>query len=442
MKLIAILIVLCTVRAKNLRKVLKSSKDTLQLYRHFKEAKHVHFLPEEERLRFRIFRHSAEQVASLNEDEAEEAQYELNRFSVMTEQEKHAYLGVNSTIGDHEILDDIDHVIPARARRKKRAVIPDSKMWIDDGQVTQVPDQGNCGSCWAFAAVAVLEAVYKQETGILRKFSEQELLDCTYEDKKSWSFWRDGIYYEDYHKNGCSGGWYYDCFRYIKRDGRLASASDYVYHENDCTCEAGVKRNSLIAAKVTGHTNISPREEGPVIEALAEQVLAVAFTVTNNFFPYKRGVWKDIGCKDISGPSHAVTLVGYTPTYVLSKNSWGADWGDAGYVRFKRNHDHCHLWRYASYPTMSQTDVVDLLKVDTPSDYDPVLTDPHPDCATFSDERDDCGLEECTAADNGGVDWVECKRTCNNCGHNGTYTGECPAGTTRCGGACKHAHMC
>ena len=431
MKFILILVLVTATGATTLKNILKSPKETLDLYQHFKETKHLHYQPEEERLRLQLFKESAELVAELNSDDTEEAEYELNRFSVMSEEEKTKYLGFNGT-------EKMEEVPPTPSRLRKRSVVPDSKMWIYDGLVTKASNQGGCGACWAFAAVVALEAKYKQETGILRKFSEQELLDCTYEGKKTRA--RYGDEYISVWHQGCWGGWYNHCYNHIQKAGRLAAYGDYPYHGNDCACEGSAKRDSLLAAQVTGYVNV-PKSEADVIEALSQNVLAVAFASTKKFHPYKRGLFKDPACKDLNA-NHAVAMVGYTQTYVLVKNSWGDDWGDSGFVRFKRNHDHCHIWNHAKYPLMAQTDVVDLLGEDDPVDYDPVNTDPHPDCDNYLDTRDDCDLLECEAADNGGVDWVECKRTCNHCGRIGAYTGECPAGTKRCGGVCKHEHMC
>lgn len=433
MTVVFILVLITAVSATTLKNILKSPKETLELFQRFKEAKHLHFQPEEERWRVKLFKESAEEVAALNSDVNEEAEYELNKFSVMTDDERNRYLGVNGTLMDLE-----DAPAPP-SRLMKRSVVPESKIWIYDGLVTQPTNQINCGSCWAYGAMAAIEGRYKQETGILRKFSEQELLDCTYEDSLIRVKFKGGEY-GHVHPDGCEGGWYYFSFDHVKKTGRLASAKDYPYHAHDCACEGPKKRNSLIAAKITGYVKVG-KSEDEVIEALSRRVLSVAFKSTKKFSAYKRGLFKDPECAS-QWPNHAVAMVGYTSTYVLVKNSWGDDWGDHGFIRFKRNHDHCHLWNYAMYPEMDQTGVVDVLGADDSTDYDPADTDPHPDCDKYADTRSDCDVTECAELAEEGVNWAECKRTCNHCTRLTEYTGECPAGTQFCNGACLHEHFC
>ena len=54
----------------------------------------------------------------------------------------------------------------------------ESVNWVEEGAVNQVQDQGNCGSSWAFSAVAAIEAAHFKTTGELVKFSEQQFIDC------------------------------------------------------------------------------------------------------------------------------------------------------------------------------------------------------------------------------------------------------------------------
>lgn len=69
--------------------------------------------------------------------------------------------------------------------------------------MTPVKDQGDCGSCWAFASTGALEGAFAIKTKNLTPFSEQQLLDCT----------------GAYGNMGCSGGQMDSCYEYLKSYG-------------------------------------------------------------------------------------------------------------------------------------------------------------------------------------------------------------------------------
>lgn len=74
----------------------------------------------------------------------------------------------------------------------------------DYGHVSGMRDQGGCGSCWAFAAVAYYESLllrFGQYTGDI-DLAEQFPLECT-----------------DPGNQGCNGGWPTDAIEYVKNVG-------------------------------------------------------------------------------------------------------------------------------------------------------------------------------------------------------------------------------
>jgi len=74
----------------------------------------------------------------------------------------------------------------AKTRRKfLKKRLPRSIDWRQHGYVNPIKDQEYCGSCWAFSAVASLEAQYFKVNGGLLNLSEQNLIDCTYKRSKN-----------------------------------------------------------------------------------------------------------------------------------------------------------------------------------------------------------------------------------------------------------------
>jgi C1A family cysteine protease len=82
--------------------------------------------------------------------------------------------------------------------------------WRTKGWVTRVKDQGGCGNCYAFSAIGVVEAQYKNLTGKLVDLSVSQVVDCS----------------KGYGNFGCGGGKPDKSFAYIKDNG-LEGEKDY-----------------------------------------------------------------------------------------------------------------------------------------------------------------------------------------------------------------------
>ncbi|KAG8385455.1 hypothetical protein BUALT_Bualt03G0047100 [Buddleja alternifolia] len=285
----------------------------------------------EKAMRFKIFKENVEFIESFNSAGTKPYKLGINEFADLKNDEFRAFRNGYKTPSN-----------PASTTFMYENVttIPPSIDWRKKGAVTKIKDQGQCGCCWAFSAVAAMEGVNKLKTGKLISLSEQELVDCdsTGEDE------------------GCNGGLMDDAFKFIIKNNGLAAESDYPYKGTDDTCNK--EKEALSAAKINGYEDVPSDDESALLKAVANQPVSVAIDAGGMGFQlYSGGVFTGDCGTDLN---HGVTAVGYGTSedgtkYWLVKNSWGVSWGEEGYIRMKRDVDAkgglCGIAMQPSYPT-------------------------------------------------------------------------------------------
>lgn len=188
--------------------------------------------------------------------------------------------------------------------------------------VTPVRDQGNCGSCWAFATTAALEAltlIGLNTPNVDLDLSEQALVSCA-------------------PYSSCDGGYITQAAEHImKQEIPVETCYPYLQHNAPCGAMCDASLAFTHAYSIRDWTEISGENEIN-INVLKNMLvtcgpLPVGFIVFEDFYAYRSGIYSYTYGKKEGG--HAVLLVGYDDRRqcFIVKNSWGPDWGENGYFR-------------------------------------------------------------------------------------------------------------
>jgi len=257
-----------------------------------------------------------------------------NFFSDLTQEEKNSYMGIR--------MNQTAQVVRSGgARNWERASLPASYDLRTSPCLPAIkPSQGGCGDCYTFAATTPLEYQYCMKTGVKVVLSEQQLTDCTYASPR----------------DGCTGGWYHDCWTYVMQAGQeLIEYYPWKAATKSATCSYS---SNSVRVGVSSFSYVDQCEPTIQSRVVSNGPISVAIWASNNFTSYKSGIYTDSSCPtDMKTVNHAVTIVGYgtsgsTPYWIV-RNSWGSSsWGLSGYMLMQRGVNMCNIAAYAAYPTV------------------------------------------------------------------------------------------
>lgn len=191
--------------------------------------------------------------------------------------------------------------------------------------VSDVKDQGACGSCWAVAAIGALES-HAEMSGLVQPLSFEQLVDCVENPKQCGG------------SGGCKGATSELAFEWVMKHG-LVAASDYQGYMTGGDGSCRTTAQPAIAA--AGMHRLIENRLQPLMEAVAERGPVVVSVDAGGWNMYQAGVYDS--CSIDATVNHAVVAVGYgtdaelKKDYWLIRNSWGPVWGESGYIRLLRH---------------------------------------------------------------------------------------------------------
>nr|CDJ88569.1 Peptidase C1A domain containing protein [Haemonchus contortus] len=233
-------------------------------------------------------------------------------------------------------------------------------IWPNCSSLFTIPDQANCGSCWAVStAAAISDRLCIASKGENQVFiSSADILSCC-----------------DTCGFGCDGGITFRAWEYFATKGSVSGGHfeapnccrPYYFHPcgqhgNDTfygycprfaqtpfcrrKCRIGFNK-SYAQDRIQGKSFYTVDYSVPAIqrEIMTKGSVVGSYDVFTDFSHYKSGIYRHTGGKPDG--RHAVRIIGWGKEngtdYWLIANSWHDDWGENGYFRMIRGINDCGI---------------------------------------------------------------------------------------------------
>ncbi|CAG9799872.1 unnamed protein product [Chironomus riparius] len=208
-----------------------------------------------------------------------------------------------------------------------------------------IAHQGGCGACWAFSAASVVEFFNVMKGNWNYSISEQNIVDCDYDDF------------------GCDGGWPKTALDFLKNSygNKLAKEIDYPFIGMKASCR---RVQHYIPLNIANTFEVILNGNETTLKSIVanQGPVATAMLVSDSglFQLYESGIFDDPTCPETTTDSndcfdvnHGVVIVGYgkdsatNEQFWIVRNSWGTDWGESGYFRMIMGKNACNIACYA-----------------------------------------------------------------------------------------------
>lgn len=244
--------------------------------------------------------------------------------------------GLVHRVTNRTIVDNSSITVPAS--------LPQSFDWRKNGgdYTTPPKDQGEeCGGCWAYAAIGILESHWKiahHTPSLPLDLSEQYLISCDQEDE------------------GCEGGDFETAMPYLVDtpgpDGKVGTVNESVYphdkYSDSCSVISpdAVRYHAGTWAYVNSSARDDPETAIPPVDELKAAIylkgpIAGGIDDDDTFDEYSGGIFSSDNPAPEETTNHAVMLVGWGTEqgqeYFIGKNSFGTEWGENGWFRVAVN---------------------------------------------------------------------------------------------------------
>jgi len=321
----ALLLVVLLSAAISVSADMASARGFLQYIRTYKKSYAAAEFP----VRYRNYQASMARVAERNQKSMSigGATYAPNMFSDLSPEEFRATMLMKNPIKKaDERVAGVETIKPTIST----ADLPTSFDWREQGAVTAVKNQAQCGSCWAFSAteniesVNILKGLFTNETINL---SPQQIVDCDTTD------------------DGCNGGNTNTAFEYVIGAGGMENISEYPYEGVDGQCAFN---KADVVASISSFKYATEFYSEDTLQANLVSWSPLSVCVDASAWQdYSSGVMTWEECAWVNQLDHCVQLVGYEKTapkpYYIVRNSWTEQWGIDGYIWLAIGGDTCGI---------------------------------------------------------------------------------------------------